>query len=309
MLDAVTLGEVMAMFVATDTRRLDRVERFDVRLAGAEMNVAVGLTRLGQRVRYLGAVGDDPFGARARRVLAAEDVDGLVVDPGAPTGFQLKSRVSDGDPEVVYFRKGSAASRFEWSAEAERTVRQSRHLHVTGIFPALSESTRDCVFRAVAAAREAGATVSLDPNLRPTLWPSTAEMVRVVNALADQADTVLPGLGEGVTLTNQTDVDGIAEFYLERGVSEVVVKRGEQGGVALTRTGRWTEPALPVDVVDTVGAGDGFAAGWISARLDGADEPAALRRACAVGALATTSEGDMDGLPARDKIDAVLTAK
>lgn len=306
--DVVTFGEVMAMFVAAEPGPLDEAEHFGVRLAGAEMNVAVGLSRLGHTVGYLGAVGDDPFGVRVRRELVAEGLDAghLATDPAAPTCFQLKNRVLSGDPMVVYFRRGSAASRLRWSDETEKTVRSAHHLHVTGVFPALTPHTRDFTFRAVEAARESGATVSFDPNLRPVLWADESDMVDTINRLAALADTVLPGLSEGKRLTGRENPRAIADFYLDRGAREVVLKLGRDGAAVHGRTGTVREPAFPVRVVDTVGAGDGFAAGWISARLDGLDEGAALRRACVVGALATTSEGDKDGLPTRAELGALL---
>lgn len=309
--DVVTVGEVMAMFAATDHRPLHHVDHFEHRLAGAEMNVSVGLARLGHRVRYLGAVGADPFGTRVREVLRAEsvDVDGLRVDPLAPTGFQLKNRVRSGDPTVVYFRSGSAASRYTWSQAVEESIRSARHLHVTGIFPALNAGTRECTFRAIATARAAGATVSFDPNLRPSLWTDSTEMITVINELAMSADWVLPGLDEGRTLTGSDGPAEIADFYLRAGVSRVVVKLGDRGATLCSPEHTWWEPALPVHVVDTVGAGDGFAAGWISARLEGLDEQQALHRACAVAAIATTSEGDMDGLPSRGCLSDVLEGK
>lgn len=308
MAEVVTFGEVMAMLVASEAGPLEDVDRFDVRLAGAEMNVAVGLARLGHRVRYLGAVGDDPFGARARRTLAAEgiDISALAVSTSAPTGFQLKNRVQRGDPAVVYFRRGSAAAELAWTPELERAVSRARHLHVTGIFPALAPHTHDITAGAMRAARRAGATVSFDPNLRPSLWTDETSMIAGVNELAALADCVLPGLAEGRRLTGRETAAGIAEHYRARGAAEVVVKSGSRGASAHGRRGSWHAPACPVRVVDTVGAGDGFAAGWISARISGADEPTALRRACAVGALATTSEGDMDGLPTPRMLEQLL---
>lgn len=309
--DVVTFGEVMTMFVATEYGPLQHAERFDSRLAGAEMNVSVGLARLGHGVRYLGAVGDDPFGVRAVNVLAAEgiDVSGVAVDPCAPTGFQLKNRVRSGDPTVVYFRRGSAGSRHTWSQDAAEAIAAAGHLHVTGVFAALAPQTRDYAFRAITAARQAGATVTFDPNLRPSLWPTTAEMTEVVNELAVLADCVLPGLSEGQLLTGRDDAEGIADFYLDRGVAQVVTKLGEAGAVLHTPEATRHVPALPVQVVDTVGAGDGFAAGWISGLLDGAGEQDCLRRACAVGAAATTSEGDMDGLPTRTVLGGLLDGR
>jgi 2-dehydro-3-deoxygluconokinase len=309
-LDVVTFGEVMAMFVAEEPGPLERVARFRRAMAGAETNVATGLARLGHRAGWIGRVGDDPFGRFALAELAASGVDttAVTLDSDAPTGFQLKSRADGGDPEVVYFRRNSAGSRLAPSPATDAYVVTARHLHVTGIPLALSASARDFAFRAVDVARAAGATVSFDPNLRPTLWASPQEMVRVVNEMAARADWVLPGLAEGHLLTGRPDPEGVAAFYLEQGASCVVIKNGAHGASAHTAEGRVDQPVFPVQVVDTVGAGDGFAAGLISGYLDGLDLPSRLRRAAAVGALATTSPGDKDGLPTRAELDAVVGA-
>lgn len=306
--DVVTFGEVLANFVAQDDGHLAQVNLFRRRLGGAEANVAVGLARLGHRVRLLGLVGSDPFGEHARALLAAEQVDtcGLLTDPDANTGFQLKDRVAHGDPTIVYFRRGSAGSRLAWAGHWKSKLVGARHLHATGIPPALSASARDFARAAMRVAREDGQTVSFDPNLRPRLWPSAQEMVAVVNDLARYADWVLPGLDEGRLLTGRDSAEGIAEFYLGRGARQVVVKNGAQGATLFTVDGRWHAPAVPVRVIDTVGAGDGFAAGLISAHLHACGPQEALRRAATVGALATTSDGDMDGLPTRDQLDRFL---
>ena len=309
-LDVVTFGEVMAMFVAEEPGPLERVARFHRALAGAETNVSTGLARLGHRVGWVGRVGDDPFGRYALTELAAAGVDttAVTLDSDAPTAFQLKSRADGGDPEVVYFRRNSAGSRLAPSPATDDYVAAARHLHVTGIPLALSASTRDFAFRAVDVARAAGATISFDPNLRPTLWASPEEMVRVINEMAARADWVLPGLTEGTLLTGRPDADGVAAYYLERGASCVVIKNGAAGASAHTTDGRIDQPVFPVRVVDTVGAGDGFAAGFISASLDGLDLPGRLRRAAAVGALATTSPGDKDGLPTRAELAEFVAA-
>jgi sugar/nucleoside kinase (ribokinase family) len=274
--------------------------------------VATGLARLGHASGWLGRVGDDPLGAHALSELRAEGVDTrqVTVDPVAPTGFQLKSRADDGDPEVVYFRRDSAGSRLAPSPAADTYLRGARHLHVTGIPPALSPSARDFTHRAMEVAREAGLTVSFDPNLRPVLWPDDNEMVRVLNDLACRADWVLPGIAEGRLLTGADDPAGIARHYLDRGVGRVVVKDGARGAALFDADGTaLVQETFPARAVDTVGAGDGFAAGLISAQLDGLDTAAALRRAAAVGALATTSRGDRDGLPDREQLGTFLDCR
>ena len=307
-LDVVTFGEAMAMFVAQESGPLHRAATFVRATAGAETNVATGLARLGHRSGWIGRLGDDPLGLFVEEELRSCGIDlsRVETDDTAPTGFQLKSRADGGDPEVVYFRRGSAGSRLAWSEPMGTYVSSARHLHLTGIPLAISETARDFAFRAVAAARAGGASVSFDPNLRPSLWASEQEMVAVVNEVAALADWVLPGVEEGRVLTGHGDPESIAEHYLAAGVARVVVKNGCHGAVAFGPEGTVRQPAFQVDVVDTVGAGDGFAAGLISAHLDGLELGPALERAAAVGALATTSAGDKDGLPDRERLDRFL---
>ncbi|MCZ4602632.1 PfkB family carbohydrate kinase [Streptomyces sp. Lzd4kr] len=309
-LDVVTFGEAMAMFVAEEPGRLASVTHYRRALADAEVNVAIALSRLGHRVGWFGRVGDDPLGEFAVARIAAENVEvGVVVtDPEAPTGLQLKSRTDGhGDPLVVYYRRDSAGSRTRPSPETEARLTCTRHLHMTGIFPALSAQAGAFTEHSLETARASGAAISFDPNLRPSLWPDREKMVEVLNGLATRADWVLPGLAEGELLTGRTTPRGIAEFYLERGVSLVAVKLGADGATLFTRDEEWRMPAFKVTVVDTVGAGDGFASGLISGALDGLSLPARLERAAAVGALATTSPGDMDGMPSEQVLRAFLT--
>ncbi len=309
-LDVVTFGEVMAMFVAGEPGPLERVKGWTLALAGAETNVAIGLSRLGHRVGWIGRVGAEPFGRFAVAELTASGVDTSMVsvDPEARTGFALKSRAEGGDPQVVYYRKGSAGSRLEASPDSDAFLARARHVHLTGIPLALSASTRAFAFRALDVARAAGATISFDPNLRPSLWSDRQEMIEVTNACAARADWVLPGLSEATELTGLTTADEVAAHYLDGGATMVVVKQGGRGASLHTKAGSWTHEVFPVTVVDTVGAGDGFATGLISAMLDGLAPAAALERAIAVGACAVTSSGDKDGLPDRDQLTAFLAA-
>lgn len=307
--DVATFGEIMGLFIAEAPGPLADAARFERRLAGAELNVAVALARLGHRVSFVGRVGEDPIGAHARARLAGEGVDvaALRPEPRANTGLQLKERVTGGaDPEVVYFRRGAAGSLLAPDEQSLEAVRHARHLHLTGIPPALSASARAFSFAALEVAREVGATVSFDPNLRPTLWPVREEMVRVVDDLARRADWVFPGLAEGLVLTGRDDAEDIAAHYLDAGARGVAVKEGACGARLFTPDGSWRCPPYPVESVDSVGAGDGFAAGFVSGLLEGLDPEQCLARAAAVGALATTSPGDNEGMPTRDEVDRLL---
>ena len=307
-LDVMTVGEAMVLFAAQAPGSLEDVAAFKRSTAGAELNVAIGLARLGLRVGYLSRVGSDSFGRHLLGVMAREGIDHrhVAVDPQHRTGFMLKSRSDDGrDPQIEYFRSGSAASRMQASELQADYCASARHLHLTGIFVSVSASTHELVFELAARARQAGQSISFDPNLRPALWPSQAEMIACMNRLAALSDWILPGLEEGRLLTGQEGADGIAEFYLTRGAKGVVIKLGAEGAYYAPATERGQVPGLMVPrVVDTVGAGDGFAAGVVSGLLEGLSPAAATARGNAIGARVVQFPGDCDGLPTRAELDA-----
>lgn len=305
-LDVLTIGEPLVLFAAQQPGALDTVTAFTRSAAGAELNVATGLARLGMRVGYLSRLGDDSFGHFLTGVMAREGIDPsqVLLDRAHPTGFMLKSRSDDGsDPRIEYFRRGSAASHMQTADLNPAACATARHLHLTGIFVAVSASTRALVFELAEQARARGQTLSFDPNLRPSLWPSTAAMVETLNALSRHADWVLPGLAEGQLLTGRERPEAIADFYLERGARGVAVKLGAEGAYLATATTRRHLPGVPVArVVDTVGAGDGFAAGLISGLLEGLPAEAAVARGNAIGARVVQFPGDSEGLPTRAEL-------
>ena len=303
--DVLSFGETMAMLVADETGDLAAVNQFHKRIAGADSNVAIGLSRLGFQVAWLSRVGADSLGRFVVQTLEKEGLDcrHVAVDPAHPTGFQLKSRTDDGsDPQVEYFRRGSAASHLSVDSIAPSLL-AARHLHATGIVPALSVTARAMSFELMTRMREAGRSLSFDPNLRPSLWPNEATMIREINRHAALAHWVLPGLGEGRLLTGFDDPADIAAFYLDLGAEAVVIKLGPDGAYYRTALDQGFIAGVPVArVVDTVGAGDGFAVGLISALLEGRDITEAVRRANWIGSRAVQSRGDMEGLPTRDEL-------
>ena len=309
-MDVVTVGEAMALFIAEEPGALASVSRFCRRTAGAELNVAVGLRRLGFGVGYISRVGADSLGQHLLGFMDAEGIDRshVAVDAAHPTGLMFKSLATDGsDPLIEYFRRGSAASHLGVADHPLAYCAAARRLHLTGISPALSDGMRELVFAMAAQARQAGQGISFDPNLRPRLWPSQQVMVETMNRLAAMADLVLPGLSEGQLLTGCKDRDGIADFYLERGTKQVVIKLGAEGAYFADQHGRGVVPGFQVpEVVDTVGAGDGFAVGVISALLEGASLDQAALRGNAIGARVVQFPGDCDGLPDRAQLAGAL---
>jgi sugar/nucleoside kinase (ribokinase family) len=306
-LDVATFGEAMLLLVADRPGPLEEAHTFAKRTAGAETNVAIGLARLRLKVGWASRLGSDSMARYLLNTFRAEGIDcsRVVCDPQQRTGLLFKGRVVDGsDPPVEYHRKGSAASLFEPGDIDVDWLLSARHLHATGVFPALSPNCYAAAQRSLALMREAGRTVSFDPNLRPTLWPTPQRMREAINALAAQADWVFPGLEEGRFLTGEQTPEGVARFYHERGARLVVVKLGPGGAYFSSEAECGTVPGFPVaEVIDTVGAGDGFAVGVISALLERRTVAQAVRRGAWIGARAVQVLGDTEGLPTRTELE------
>ena len=304
-----TAGEPMGLFIAQEEAKLEKVKHFATSVAGAEFNVAVGLTRLGHTVGYLTKVGDDPFGRQIVDRMNENGIDTTLtrIDPDHRTGFMLKSKTSAGDPDIYYYRKDSAASTI--SVEDMKAVDLSKWdaVHLTGILPATSETALAAVSCLMDAARGAGLPVFFDPNLRPQLWPSQEVMVAQLNHLAAKADYVLPGENEGLILCGSKDPAVIGKFYLDLGAKAVVVKTGAKGAETFTREGSFhTKSYPPKKIVDTVGAGDGFATGVVSAVMEGLPLEKAVQRGSAIGTIQIQNVSDNEGLPTREELDRFM---
>lgn len=302
-------GEPMGLLIAQTEGSLDSVKGYSLAVAGAEFNVATGVARLQHKVSYLTKLGDDPFGKLISRTLNDNGIDNSLViySKERPTGFMLKSKVSKGDPEIFYFRKGSAASTLSVEDVEKIDFTKFTHIHLTGILPALTAYTLEAVRLMLKKAKEAKLFISFDPNLRPQLWPSAEVMARTLNEFASQADLVLPGNGEGATLCGTTDAHEINKFYLGLGAKMVVTKVGPKGALFSDGSKEFMTPGFIIDkVVDTVGAGDGFACGVITALMEGKPVEKAVERGCAIGAIQCTFAGDNEGLPTPDQLQAFM---
>ncbi|MBA3057275.1 MAG: sugar kinase [Gammaproteobacteria bacterium] len=306
-LDVITFGEAMMLLVADQPGALEHVQAFHKRTAGAETNVAIGLARLGLKVGWASRLGTDSMGRYLLAAMTREGIDcsHVVCDAAQKTGFQFKGQVSDGsDPPVEYHRSGSAASHMGLADIDETWLLGARHLHATGVFAAISPTTLPAARHSMDLMRAAGRSVSFDPNLRPTLWATPETMREAINDLATRAHWVLPGLAEGRFLTGERTPQGIARYYRQRGAQLVVVKLGSEGAFYDGEAGSGYVAGFPVAaVVDTVGAGDGFAVGVISALLEGLSVPDAVKRAAWIGARAVQVLGDSEGLPTRTELN------
>lgn len=306
----ILLGEPMGLFMANETGSLSEVETFSSAIAGAEYNVAVGLARLGHSAAYCTRLGFDPIGEKILNGLRANGIstDLVTQAEGEQTGLMLKGFNRNGDPDIAYYRKGSAASKITTHDIDRLDLFGCEWLHVTGIFPAVSQNAMAATRRLISRAQALDIPISFDPNLRPQLWESEKQMVSALNLLAGSAETVLPGLGEGKILTGQSTPEGVAEFYHSMGVKNVIVKVGKDGAYFSEKGGAsGYSAAFPVrEVVDTVGAGDGFAAGVISALAEGETLEEAAFRGNVMGAIQVAHKGDNEGLPTREQLAQII---
>lgn len=309
----ITLGESMVMMVADQSDSLQFVTSYTRKIAGAESNVAIGLARLGHDVGWISAIGDDPFGTYIRNTIRGEGVDTSQVQILAefPTGMLVKERNEIGDPKVFYYRRGSAASRITPDMLDENYFTGTKILHITGIFPALSEICRETLLRAVEIAKAKGALITFDPNIRLKLW--TKEQAReTLLKLASLSDLIMPGKKEAELLIGTGDWDKVKAYFHNLGNRYIVMKDGPEGAFYSHQEGSAVVEAgyakgFPVRrVVDTVGAGDGFAVGILSALMEELSLKQAVTRGNAIGSLAVMVQGDVEGYPTRRQLEEYL---
>ena len=260
--DVITVGETMAAFL------VDGDSNLSARTAvGAESNVAAGMAQLGCRSRWISRVGDDALGRLVHDAVACHGVDVRVTwDAVHHTGLLVKELRPTGT-RVRYYRNESAARHLCTSDVHD--AGSARWMHVTGITPALSSSAADMVEAIVDRRTRHTGRVSFDANYRPSLWPDAAAAAKVIVSLARRADLVFIGYDEADALLGTTDTQGVANELLTRSDQEVVLKRGDGPATAVTSSQEMSEPPLRTTVVDVTGAGDAFAAGYLTAHCWG----------------------------------------
>ncbi|MFJ9032135.1 sugar kinase [Streptomyces sp. NPDC102274] len=334
--DVVCLGESMVTFLPSLPGRLADVPSFARTIGGAESNVACALAAAGHTVKWVSRVGADGFGDHLVDAIAAYGVDtsGVRRDPDRPTGIYFRTatdRATDAH-EVAYYRAGSAASAMAPGTLSYDDLWAGRLLHVSGITAALSD---DCLalMRELTARAPGRPLLSFDVNHRPGLWRDGSG-ARVLLDLARGADLVFVGEDEAAEAWGLHGGDAIraalpepATLVVKRGSAGATVYEREVGGVDAGRVtggqgdgggqsdgGQGDEgadtvtsvPALRVDVVAPVGAGDAFAAGFLSATLRGLPAAARLRHGHLTAAATLTVPGDLGTPPSRADADRLV---
>ena len=294
--DVVTLGEAVGLITPIENLPIVRRPLMRIGFGGAESNVAIGLARLGCSAQWVGRLGTDDIGRLIARELRAEKVRTTIIEDAAPTGLMLKAHSAAGQVQVTYYRTNSAGSRLCAADIDETLVASARILHVTGITPALGEGPADAVRAAVETARAHGVLVSFDLNFRSALW-TPERAVPVLRDLVKCADVCFATEAEAALLVDDRGPEAQAAALADLGPSQVLLKRGADGSVAWIDGELRHQAPVPVTAVDPVGAGDAFAAGYLSQLVAGADAAQRLAVGALAGALAVTSPGDWEGLP------------
>lgn len=275
---------------------------------GDTSNFAIGVSRLGHSVSYLTAVGDDPFGRGFLALWNKNGVDTslITLDPKRHTGLYFVS-FENKKHSLTYYREGSATSAISIENIAPNIADEFKILHLSGISLGISRSALETGIKLMHIFQKSNRKVSFDINFRPALWPSAKQASHILSAAIsggvdylEITDDEMFALGWGSTLEELT-----SRFPA---VGSILLKHGPKGASVYSEGNYFSVPAFEVDVKDTVGAGDSFDAGYLSATLDGADPPEAARFAAATAALTCTGTGPLERMPYKKDVALFLSA-
>jgi len=302
-----TFGETLALLTSPKIGALSHQSSLDLSIGGAESNTAIAVSRLGGLSTWLGRISTDSLGELIHNSIRAEGVRVLTVNDPGPMSLMIKDRRSAISTDIHYWRQIGPGSRLSPNDIPEDELRHSQVLHITGITPALSDTAREAVFAAVEIAADAGVTVSFDVNFRSRLW-SREQAAPVLRDLARKADVIFVGDDELHCLIDTTADLAIAAAEISSwGPREVIIKRGSQGATVFTDGTITERPALTVPVLDTVGAGDAFAGGYLTELMLKRDIDTRLATAVACGAWAVTGAGDWESTPRRSDLSRLAS--
>ncbi|WP_085506141.1 sugar kinase [Thalassobacillus devorans] len=297
--DIITIGDAMITFDPSSTGPLRFSGSFKRKVGGAEFNVAIGCSRLGLKSGWIGRLGKDEFGRYIYNFARGEgiDVSEVKLEEGYPTSLNFKEIQADGSGKTFYYRHKSPTETLLPETLNEDYFKHAKLLHITGVFPAISDQNIRVIDQAVTLAHKHGVKISMDPNIRLKLW--TKEQAReTLLKWMPYVDYLLTGLDEAELLFGTSDVSELIERAKQYNISHLFVKLGEGGSLVWTGDETIEAPAVKVDkVADTVGAGDGFDAGVICGLLNGWEPKRILQFANTIGAMVVGVYGDNEGLP------------
>ncbi|UFU00681.1 sugar kinase [Radiobacillus kanasensis] len=299
MLDVITIGDAMITFNPTSKGPMRFVHSFERRVGGAELNLAIGCARLGLRTGWISRLGNDEFGKHILHFARGEGMDTSQVKlvDGYPTSVYFKEILEDGTGRNFYYRDNSPTITMSPEALNESYIKQAKLLHITGVFSAIDERNPAILLRAMELAKKHGVLVSLDPNIRLKLW-SKEKARSTMESYLPFVDILLTGDEEANILFGTSEDEEIIHICKENGIDTLAIKKGEKGASAFHQ-GKYLQasPIPAKKVVDTVGAGDGFNAGFLYGMLNGLSLERTMKLATTIGSMVVSVSGDNEGLP------------
>jgi 2-dehydro-3-deoxygluconokinase len=284
------------------------VNGFEKKIGGAELNLAIGCSRLGLKTGYISRLGNDEFGRYILNFARGEGIDVSQVDfvDGYPTSVNFKEIMEDGSGRTFYYRDKSPTLTMTAEDLDEGYFRQAKILHITGIFPAIGEGNIAVIHRAIDLAKKNGLKISFDPNIRLRMW-SKEEAKKVLSEILTHVDILLAGDEEMEIILGEKDPAAIIEKAKALGISFIAIKQGDKGSVGYFNGEMLgAQPVKASKVVDTVGAGDGFNAGVLYGILQEWPLEKTLHFANTIGSMVVSVKGDNEGLPYLEDVQARL---
>ncbi|MDA3030274.1 MAG: sugar kinase [Actinomycetota bacterium] len=295
--DLFTFGEALSVFIASDSDSVMSAQKYERVTAGAELNVAVTLSRLGLKSQYFSRFGNDQLGSVILADIEAEGVDiSLVKRVDSFTGAMVRNSGKSQVVEISYLRKGSAASTIEPQDILDSYISSAKWLHTTGITCAISTTGAATVKYALSKAVSLGIKSSFDLNIRRRLW-SEADAKKVLAPLASNIELLIGGEDEYQVVFGSNEPKKILAEANKRGCRIAVMTKGDQQ-LRYCVDGNYEEITPPkVIALDPVGSGDAFTGGAIAGLLSGMSVDQALRQGSICGALVASMFGDWTGIP------------
>jgi 2-dehydro-3-deoxygluconokinase len=298
--DVITIGDAMITFNPSSTGPMRYVSSFERKVGGAELNFAIGCSRLGLKTGWVSCLGNDEFGRYIYNFVRGEGIDVGHVNlvDGYPTSLNFKEIMEDGSGRTFYYRSNSPTTELTVATLDENYIKDAKVLHITGVFPAVDQKKNvNLIKHAISLAKKHGLLVSFDPNIRLKLWSKEEAKIALTGYLP-YVDIFLTGIEEAEFLLGTSDPTEIIEKCKSLGISHVAIKQGENGSTGYHDGERVETAAIPVKkVVDTVGAGDGFDCGFIYGVLNNWNLEKTLRFANTIGSMVVSVSGDNEGLP------------
>lgn len=307
-MDVITIGDAMVAMCPKEKGPILFCNTFERKIGGAELNVAIGCARLGLKSGWISRLGQDDFGKYILKTVRGEGIDTSQIElvEGYQTSVYFREVMANGDSRSFYYREKSPTSTMTAESLDENYFRNSKVLHITGVFPSINDNNKEILLKAVELAKKNNLLISFDPNIRLKMW-TKSQAREFINKFLSEVDILLVGDEEISILIDEEDTNEAIKKFHDMGIDKVVVKRGAKGAIGSDGSNIYDVAAIkPKALIDTVGAGDGFAAGFLSAYLKGDSFEESIEFANAVGSLVVGIEGDNEGLPYYEDVLAHL---